>query len=620
MKEQRSTYLHRQFTLLSAVALLMLSVSGVLPAQGLLSDAGEPPLTRDQEHYLTHVTENKINTDIRFVYVDTDVLKSESFTFNPSPELRHYVQKEDRGSNKFGMRSWCGKMAGFGPGSGDVNMVINGENVVGHFTAENEIYALSPLGEGLHVFYRVMSDEVEPEDCFDSDALKEDKDPKTPKDPPQLLHEDILNQEEDSRASGDCEIRVLIGFTNAARLSFPSILAELNNLINIANTAYNTANVGFNIELAMAYQVDYTESGSLSTDLSLWQGTSDGVMDEVHVNRGLWRADQCALIVTGDGGVAPSLNPVFEDQFSVTGTGNFNVFTFHHELGHNMGCTHDLLNTVQTGTAPYAGWGNPQGCFRTVMAYPAACGGTGGCPRVNIFSRSITTFSCGGTNYAIGGSNNRNRDRLVLSRNTVINFFTSLDNQVYQGNYVFGNQEAVHMAANNTAGYNSSNNGFELQNNSQGSFRAADYVTLGEGFWARQGTDFRAYIDFCPPVGQTPSEDYIGDPLASADDIPEVYADMPAPAELEGGISLTVIPNPFRDQAVMVAEIDKECIGTATLYDMLGKPVAQVFGPTMLMPGTVQFQLPVQQLPAGIYMLSMDAGDQRVVKRIVRQN
>lgn len=618
MKKQRTTYQFRQGILSAAVAVLTL-LSGMLSAQGLLRDAGAPPLTRDQQHYLTYVTDNEINRELMFVTVDTEVLKSESFTFNPTPELRRFVQKEDRGSNKFGMRSWCGKMAGYGPGNGDVNMVINGNEVVGHFTVDSKIYALTPLGEGMHVFYRVMSEEAEPEDCFNPDKVKKANDPKDVVEPPKLLHEDILNQEQNSRSSGDCEVRVLIGFTNAARLQFTSILAELNNQINLANTAYNTANVGFNIELAMAYQVNYTESGELGDDLAAWRGTSDGDMDEVHTNRNLWKADQCALIVTGGGGLA-NLNTDFDKQFSVTGTSNFGVFTFHHELGHNMLCTHDLINTDEPGTAPYAGWGNPNGCFRTILAYPAACGGTGGCPRVNIFSRSVTTYSCGGTNYVIGGSNNRNRDRLVLSRNTVINHYNSLNNQVYSGDYTFGTQEAVHMAANNTAGYNSSSNGFELQNGSQGSFRAADYVTLGEGFWARQGTDFTAYIDFCPPVGQTPSEDYDGAPLASEDDSPEGYDAMPAPAEAGTGVTLTVIPNPFRDQAVMVAEVGRECMGSAVLYDMLGKPVAQVFGPQMLTPGTVQFQIPVQSLPAGIYILHLQAGDERIVQRIVRQN
>lgn len=619
MKKQKTIYRIRQGILSAAVAVLTM-LSGTLSAQGLFRDAGEPPLTRDQQHYLSYITDNKINVDLKFVTVDTEILKSESFSFNSTPEVRHYVQKEDRGSNTFGMRSWCGKVAGYGPGDGDVNMVINGDDVVGHFTVDSKIYALRPLGEGIHVFYRVMSEEADPEDCYDKEAMERYRSEKKSTELPPLLHEDILGQEESFRASGDCEIRVLIGYTNAARQQYPSMLAELNNLINLANTAFNTANVGFNIELAMAYQVNYTESGSLSTDLSLWQGTSDGVMDEVHANRALWRADQCALIVAGSGGIAPSLNTVFEDQFSVTGTNFFDIFTFHHELGHNMACTHDLINTDQPGTAPYAGWGNPEGCFRTVLAYPAACGGNGTCSRVNIFSRSITTYSCGGTNYAIGGSNNRNRDRLVLSRNTVINHFTSLNNQVYGADYIFANQEAVHMAANNTAGYNSSSNGFELRSGSQGSFRAADYVTLGEGFWARQGTDFHAYIDFCPPIGQTPSEDYIGDPLASADDIPEVYADMPAPAEIEGAVSLIVMPNPFRDQAVMITEVSKECMGSAVLYDMLGKPVAQIFGPQMLMPGTAQFQIPVHSLPAGIYMLHLQAGDERIVQKIIRQN
>ena len=146
------------------------------------------------------------------------------------------------------------------------------------------------------------------------------------------------------------------------------------------------------------------------------------------------------------------------------------------------------------------------GCFRTVMAYSAACG-VGSCTRHNVFSDNNGTWSCGGSTYAKGTINNRNTDRLTLSDGTIVDHRTVPNNASYSGDYNWSAREAVHFAANQTLTYSSASNKFEFFNGSEGSFRASDRVTLGEGFHARSGSSFRAYLESCTPLFSDPPEE-----------------------------------------------------------------------------------------------------------------
>lgn len=261
------------------------------------------------------------------------------------------------------------------------------------------------------------------------------------------------------------------------------------------------------IELAAAFEVAYTESGVLQTDLDRLTASTDGFMDIVHNYRNLWDADQCALIVSGGGGIG-WISTAAGDQFSITGVNNFGVFTFHHELGHNAACTHAINQSSQPGSSPYAGYGDPSGCYRTVMAYQDACGtGAGTCPRQNIFSdNDANTWNCGGTNYTPGTSDNRNQDRLHLSGPILIDHRIVLSNALYGSNYDWLAGESVHFAASDSVTYEAgvSTFQFELHSGSEGSFRAAYQVHLGRGFKAHAGSSFRAWIDRgCIPFEET---------------------------------------------------------------------------------------------------------------------
>jgi hypothetical protein len=601
------------------VGILCLSVLGfsTIQAQSLFTNVGDRGLDREQEHFLKIVKDSPMNHSLQFVEVNWEALEGNSFTFQPNKDENYTVIKNERGEKYAGLTSWCGSIS-TDQDFGDVNMVINGDELVGHISIGTRIFALTPLGKDLHAFYEVDSSLMPKEDCSDANSELDYDYVPDPKGIPQ--NEDMIWDEIGApKATGECKIRVLIGFTSSAQGQFTSILAELVNQVNLANAAYDNGSVGFNIELAMAYNVGYTESGNSGTDLARWRDTSDGFMDDVHSNRTLFDADMCALIINGGGGVAyVSLD--YGNTFSVTGTGNFSVFTFHHELGHNMLCLHDLVNTTQPGTAPYAGYGEPTiGCFRTILAYQPACG-TGGCGRVNVFSRSVGTYTCGGTAYVKGGPNNRNRDRLVLSKNAINNHTTVPVSTTYGGDYNWFNQEAINFAAETSISYTSATNNWEMFSGSEGSFRASDEVTLGEGFWARSGTTFSAYLESCTDISPDAAALAVVDP--GYDPTSESFiSNSEGPSEGSKFFhDLTIFPNPFIESTTVQFNFHGGERVSITLMDILGREMRQIANAAEYSEGQHRIEIQTSDLPTGLYLLTLRAGDDVMVKRIVKGN
>lgn len=598
---------------LMVTALMCLMTIATLQAQDLIVHLGyTPPMDKKQQHYLRTVTENPINENVQFVEINMEALRGEELIFNPRPTEKYEVHKVERGKSTHSFTSWCGKISGYENGGGDVNMVRAGEELAGHFTVDHMIYAVTHIGDGLHVLYEVNASAPTAEDCYDHDHSAEgDKDKR-----PEITHPDYVNNLSEEKSTGDCKIRVLVGFTPEAEALYTSILTQINNLFNTANTAFDYGDVNFNIELANAYRVDYTSTGNNVVDLDLWRGTSDGFMDEVHALRGIWQADQCALITPTGGGRA-YLDLAYQNQFSLTGTPNFTNYTFHHELGHNMLCTHDVVNTTQPGTIPYAGWGDPQGCFRTIMAYQAACG-TESCPVANIYSRSIDTYNCGGIDRSIGNINFRNADRLFLSRSAVINHEVSPTNAVYAGNYTLTENEAVHMASNFTFTYSGIfGNLFTLQSGSEGSFRATDVVTLGEGFRANEGSFFEAYLNNCSSFDQSAKNLGDSEPHAEGHFHEQQLADQDK--SILGTVK--VYPNPFNEAVFVEIEVEDYEDVSITMTNVLGQPVKQALNKSALAPGKHQVEISTANLAGGVYLISVvTSGGERTVQRVVKNN
>jgi hypothetical protein len=128
------------------VGILCLSVLGfsTIQAQSLFTNVGDRGLDREQEHFLKIVKDSPMNHSLQFVEVNWEALEGNSFTFQPNKDENYTVIKNERGEKYAGLTSWCGSIS-TDQDFGDVNMVINGDELVGHIAIGTRIFALTQI-------------------------------------------------------------------------------------------------------------------------------------------------------------------------------------------------------------------------------------------------------------------------------------------------------------------------------------------------------------------------------------------------------------------------------------------------------------------------------------------
>ena len=159
-------------------------------------------------------------------------------------------------------------------------------------------------------------------------------------------------------------VDLMVAYTTSAKSSegFSSdseVEAYVQNAISESNLCFLNSKVNAAIRLVHLVEVDYTETQDPSTDLDRSTNPSDGYLDQLHTIRDQYGADLVTLLVSeGDGtlgGIAnsmsyPSLD--FEDRgFNVVVMDQIGApsYSLLHEIGHNMGCTHNREDAMNRG-------------------------------------------------------------------------------------------------------------------------------------------------------------------------------------------------------------------------------------------------------------------------------
>jgi hypothetical protein len=213
-------------------------------------------------------------------------------------------------------------------------------------------------------------------------------------------------------------IRVLVNYTPAAKSTTSDILALIDLAIAETNQGYVNAGVNARVELAHAAQVNYSESGSNSTDRSRYADVDDRVMDEIHTQRNTYAADVGVLLTDGNsacgnGTIYASATSAFAAVTTDCATGNY---SFGHELGHLFGARHNPEE--DSSSSPYA-WGHgylsPNRNWRTIMAYDCP----NGCKRLNYWSNPNKTRD----GVAMGTTTRNNNARVLNERAAVLAAF-----------------------------------------------------------------------------------------------------------------------------------------------------------------------------------------------------
>lgn len=175
-------------------------------------------------------------------------------------------------------------------------------------------------------------------------------------------------------------IDMLVAYTPAA-LTKVGGLTAMKALINMGiadtNKAFVNSGVGLSVRLVGTMPVTQNESSDFSADLGALRSKTDSKWNEVHSMRTKLGADQVTLVgaypnnsVAGIG----YIKAVASTAFTIVKSSAFSMYTFSHELGHNIGLQHS------------DGYVNSAGRFRTIMAY-------GTYPRIRRFSNPSLTYN-----------------------------------------------------------------------------------------------------------------------------------------------------------------------------------------------------------------------------------
>jgi hypothetical protein len=291
--------------------------------------------------------------------------------------------------------SWAGPLQG---GEGWVQMVLNGDGMVGTVTIGTEQYTIEPLGNGLHAVSKLDQTKLPPEHTADNPSGVLDAPPAT---------NFLAAKAPDGGTVGTAAlstINVLVVYTASAAAATSNVSSLIQLAVDETNVSYVNSGVNINMVRVATAQVTYNESGrSFSQHVSALRSTTDGIMDNVHTLRNTYAADVVVLVVNDSEacGIASSIGSTASSAFAVAHysciTG---YYSFGHEVGHLQGARHDRY--VDGSTTPYAyghGYIPASKSWRTIMAYGNNCSN---CTRIQYWSSPLKTYggvAMGTTNY-----------------------------------------------------------------------------------------------------------------------------------------------------------------------------------------------------------------------------
>ncbi|MCX7841260.1 MAG: zinc-dependent metalloprotease, partial [Anaerolineae bacterium] len=239
---------------------------------------------------------------------------------------------------------WVGKIDGV-PFS-NVTLVARDGLMQGQVSMPDGIYQIRYVGNGVHAIQQINQHALPPE----APPLR-----------PHLPTPTIKSPTSDFKiylpfialGSGTSltSIDVLVAYTPAARNAqggTAAMEAHIALAVALTNTSYQNSGINQRLNLVRAMETNYTESGSMATDLYRVTGVTgyEGYMTDVRAARETYRADLVSLLTMPDPqycGIAWLMTTVASSfapwGYSVVAAGSCATsnYSFAHELGHNMG-------------------------------------------------------------------------------------------------------------------------------------------------------------------------------------------------------------------------------------------------------------------------------------------
>lgn len=266
--------------------------------------------------------------------------------------------------------TWSGALEGY-PGSSAV-FAETTAGVIGHIHAPFGFFRVESRADGGYLVQQI-DQSLFPES---PDAVPAPNDPTAAQ---RLADEPPTGAIDDGSV-----VDVLVAYTEQARAGYggdAQARAAIDLIVAETNLALRNSGLSHRVRLVLATPVAYAETGSSAIDLPRARLAGDGFMDDLPVLREQYAADLVAVIferMDDACGRGYLLSPFSSSLFgySVTARGcTGNGRTFAHELGHNMGATHDwYVSGLSSGAFTYSkGHVSLAGRFMDVMSYSDLC-------------------------------------------------------------------------------------------------------------------------------------------------------------------------------------------------------------------------------------------------------
>ena len=285
-----------------------------------------------------------------------------------------------------------------GVGLGTFTLVVNGRVVIGTVRTPDAVYTIRTAGDGTYVIRQIDESSLPP--------LGE------PLEGPSSTPE-ARSEADDVPPDDGSVIDVMVVYTPLAKHlegGRAAIEALIDLFVAETNQAYANSGVIHRINLMLREEVDYTEDGGSSIDLSRLSNGSDGHMDHVHERRDMYGADLVHILVGRSDVGGRALFIALESSTDGEALG-FGLtvswcggLCFAHELGHNMGLLHDRYQIGVPRTGSHYGYvnqrmfepGAPESArWRTIMAYGTQCGEVAEyyCEQIGYFSNPENNYN-----------------------------------------------------------------------------------------------------------------------------------------------------------------------------------------------------------------------------------
>ena len=481
-------------------------------------------------------------------------------------------------------------------------------DIQGVIETEEEVFTIKTIGKQQYALISVDYSLLR-EAC---DDLHEENDRSSFDDANRLNHDSDIERDDDrisspilrSAAAYDCKIRVLVLYTQNAKDSVSNIKNTIFTAVALTNQSFVNSQIDYQIELVYAGQTSYTESG-YKTDLTRFKTAGDGYMDEVHTLRNKYSADVCVLLsfTTNACGRAAYIGATESDAFCLVSTFSTcatSYYSFAHEIGHLLGCRHDLSHDPNTTPFAYGhGYVHPSNTWRTIMAY-----GDSTCHRKQYWSNPNVYYNGEPT----GTVATHNNARVWNERsNTVMAFRQPDSNVTFTSSDMPNTQYADVIAKQNitTSGTVNVNSGNTL------SMRAGNSIVLQPGFSVQAGAEFSAEIEDIDDCEECASK-------ITVQNVPEVYDDMEElQTENKSGFSYTIFPDPSNEFINITYSLDREMPLSIELVDLFGNKIKTILPKQNQQAGNKNLQIPISDFSIGTYFLTISSSNLSKTEKII---